>query len=88
MPVHSLLFTTDPQVKKIFSDVFEVASIRCLLAASWVEALGQIKRNRFDAIVVDEEVDADALDLFKTVRAGKFNRNAIGYAVLRDWDRA
>jgi DNA-binding response OmpR family regulator len=86
MPVHSLLFTTDPQVKTVFTDVFELASIRCLLAASWVEALGQLKRNRFDAIVVDEAVDADALDLFKTVRHGKHNRNAIGYAVLRERD--
>jgi DNA-binding response OmpR family regulator len=88
MPVHALLFTHDLNVKKVFRDVFEVASIRCLQAGSWVEALAQLKQNRFDAIVVDEEVDADALDLFKALRSGKFNRNAIGYAVLRERERS
>jgi hypothetical protein len=84
MPLHALLFSSDASLKKTFGSLFETASIRVFTAGSWVEALNQIKHHRIDALVVDSEVEPDALDLFATLRKGKRSRNAIGFAVTRD----
>jgi DNA-binding response OmpR family regulator len=84
MPVQSLLFTSDPAVKKTFSALFAAAEVRTFHAGTWVEALNQLKHHRIDAIVVDATSAPDALELLSVLRKGKRSRGAIGFCAVGD----